>query len=64
MRCAIGLAENMQDLSIGGWNVNVNNEIKAYKYLIVNVFQAKDVFAVDSSNCGLYLKVRCYNSTG
>ena len=25
MRCAIGLAENMQDLSIGGWNVNLTD---------------------------------------
>ena len=37
--------------------------MKGYKYLIVNVFQATDVFAVDSSNCGLLLKVRCYNAT-
>lgn len=64
MRVAAGIKENMNDLSIGNWNqrMELSQMTLGFKYLIVNVFQAKDLFANDLQSSNTYCKVRCYDS--
>ncbi len=61
MRCSIGSAENMRDLSIGGWDKPIEKETTKFRLLIVNVFQAMDFFAVDNENCSIFATIKCYH---
>lgn len=61
MRCSIGSAENMRDLSIGDWDKPIKEVSSKYRLLIVNVFQAMELFSVDNESCSIYATIKCYH---